>query len=386
MGTLRIVALSVAIVGVIGAGGAVAAYEVATHRPPAKLTVAQVAAKVRPAVVTVRATVFRGGVSEGQGFLFGRSGHVLTSARVVAHATQVSVVDAQGVMGSAAVVGVDKSLDIAELLTSDRKTAPLEAAGAVPAVGTSIVVVGNVYSALPYSVLSGAVAGTGGQVTLKSATLGDLLTTDVAVQPGNSGGPIVDSSGRLVGMVVASDSGRAFALPVSRFAAEVKLWAREDNIVRLGPPLVEKKAPDLLLVGVPLEGFAQTKSETWSNYGIHVVYIRPPTYDYGGAAIDIYLDVEPAAADARSQFGVSGSIDRGFTRVASSTALGDQAEFLERHLSNQVAYEVAWRDRNVNVYMYLGSGLPPAPDISLATLISLAVQQEAPIGADLADW
>ena len=361
------------------------AFEAAGHAP-AKLTVAQVAAKVRPAVVTIRTTVFRGGVSEGQGFLFGGGGHVLTSAHVLVHATKVTVVNAQGVTGSVAVVGIDKSLDIAELLTSDRETTPLAAAGAVPGVGTPIVVVGNIYSGLPYSVLNGAVSGTGGQVALKSGTLGDLVATDVAVQPINSGGPLVDSSGRLVGMVVTSDSGRAFALPVSRFAAEAKSWARENNISRLAPPLVERDARGLVPAGVPLDGFVQTRSDAWGATGVHVVYVRPPTYEYGGAAIDLYVDVEVDDSTARILFTVSDSKSRGFNEVASSSALGDQAVFLQRITSSQVTYEVAWRDRNALVYMYLGSAIPPAPDVSLQTLIGLASQQEDPIGANLADW
>jgi len=370
----------------LGALGAIALVEIGIHRQPVRLTVTQVAANVRPAVVTVRATVFRDGVSEGQGFLFGGGGHVLTSAHVVAHATKITVVNAQGVTGSAALVGVDKSLDIAELLTSDRKSAPLVAAAGPVAVGTQVVAVGNAYSALSYTVLQGAVTGTGGQLALKSQTLQDLIRTDLVVDPANSGGPVVDMSGRLVGMVVPGDAGHAFAMPPSQFSRQARDWARVDNVVSLGPPLVDKSASSLVLAGVPLGGFVQTKSEAWAGAGVHVVYIRPPTYDYGGAAIDLYVDVEPHEADARALFSVSGSKVSGFSEVASSSELGDQAVFLRRIASGQVAYEVAWRDRNVIVYMYLGSGMPPAPDVSMQTLIGLAVEQNGPIAANLADW
>jgi len=383
---LRAVAIVSGAAVALGALGAIAAVEFGTQGKPVRLTVTQVAAKVRPAVVTIRATVFRDGVSEGQGFLFGGGGHVLTSAHVVAHATKITVVNARGVTGSAALVGVDKSLDIAELLTSDRKTAPLVAAAGPVAVGTQVVAVGNAYSALPYTVLQGAVAGTGGQVALKSQTLGDLIETNLVVNPANSGGPIVDMSGHLVGIVVPGDAGRAFAMPPSQFSHQARDWARVDNVVSLVPPMVDKSASSLVLEGVPLGGFVQTKSEAWAGSGVHVVYIRPPTYDYGGAAIDLFMEVEPHDSDARVLFSVSGSKDSGFSEVASSSALGDQAAFLQKIGSGQVAYEVAWRDRNVIVYMYLGSGMPPAPDISLQTLIGLAAEQEGPIAANLADW
>jgi hypothetical protein len=381
-----VVAIASGAVVALGALGAVAAVELGIHGKTVKLTVTQVAAKVRPSVVTVRATVYRDGVSEGQGFLFGGGGHVLTSAHVVAHATKISVVNAQGETGSAALVGVDKSLDIAELLTSDHKTAPLVATSGPVGVGTQVVAVGNAYSALPYTVLQGVVAGTAGQVALKSQTLGNLIQTDLVVNSTNSGGPIVDMSGRLVGMVVPGDAGHAFAMPPSQFGRQAEDWARLDNLVHLGAPMVDKSASSLVLEGVPLGGFVQTKSEAWAGTGVHFVYIRPPTSDYGGAAIDLFVEAEVDESTARVLFSVSGSKDRGFSEVASSSALGDQAAFLQRIASNQVVYEVAWRDRNVIVYMYLGSGVPPAPDVSLQTLIGLAVQQEGPIGSNLADW
>lgn len=380
------VALASGAVVTLGALGAVAAVGLGIHGKPVKLTVTQVAAMVRPSVVTVRATVFRDGVSEGQGFLFGGGGHVLTSAHVLAHATKIVVVNAQGETGSAALVGVDKSLDIAELLTSDHKTAPLVATSGPVGVGTQVVAVGNAYSALPYTVLQGAVAGTGRQVALKSQTLGDLIQTDVVVHPANSGGPIVDMSGRLVGMVVPGDSGQAFAMPPSQFSRQARDWARLDNVVRLGAPMVDQSASNLVPAGVPLEGFVQAKTEAWAGSGVHVLYIRPPTYDYGGASIDLFLEVEVDESTARALFSVGGSKDRGFSEVASSSALGDQAAFLQRIGSNQVAYEVAWRDRNVIAYMYLGSGIPPSPDVSLQTLIGLAAEQEGPIAANLANW
>lgn len=383
---LRMVSIALSAIVIVGAVGVVAVVEVVTHNPPTKLTVAQMAARVRMSVVTVKATVFRDGVSEGQGFLFGGGGHVLTSAHVVARATKISVVNSRGETGSAALVGVDKARDIAELLTSDRATAPLVATSGPVGVGTKVMLVGNNYSVLPYTVLLGAVSGTGGQVTLKSRTVGDLIKTDLVVHPANSGGPIVTMAGQVVGMVEPGDAGHALVIPASAFTSEARAWAKEDNLVRLTPPLVDANASKLVLAGVPLDGFAQTKSEAWAGTGIHVVYLRPPTSQYGGAAIDIFIDVEVQDFDARALFGVGGSVSNGYSIVATSSELGDGAVFLQRVTSGQVVYEVAWRDRNVNVYMYLGSGTPPAPDVSLQTLIGLAVQQEGPIGANLEDW
>ncbi len=75
--------------------------------PASVLTTEQVIALVQPSVVTVKVSVFRGGTSEGSGFVYGKRGFVLTNAHVVTRALSITVVDSNGITHGADLVGVD---------------------------------------------------------------------------------------------------------------------------------------------------------------------------------------------------------------------------------------------------------------------------------------
>ena len=156
---------------------------------------------------------------EGSGFIVRNDGVILTNAHVVANADQVTVKLNDRREFNAKVVGVDKRTDIA-VLRIEAKDLPVVALGndAELKVGQWVVAIGA-----PFGFENSV---TQGIVSAKSRSLPDdasvpFIQTDVAVNPGNSGGPLFDLQGRVVGInsQIYSRSGGfqgvSFAIPIS---------------------------------------------------------------------------------------------------------------------------------------------------------------------------
>jgi S1-C subfamily serine protease len=177
-----------------------------------------IASKVDPAIVdinTVVKTAQGSGQAAGTGMLLTSSGEVLTNNHVVEGATSISVTIA-GRSGSytAHVVGVDPSADVAVIHVqgvSGLPTVTLADSSTVQ-VGDAVVALGNALgqggtpsetagnvTALDQSITAAADAGTPEQLT-------GMIRMDAAIQPGDSGGALVNSSGQVVGMITAGAS------------------------------------------------------------------------------------------------------------------------------------------------------------------------------------
>jgi Trypsin-like peptidase domain/zinc-ribbon domain len=384
---LRTVAISVATLLVLSAIGVVGAIGVGLVQNPFKETVAQVAASVEPSVVTVTATVFRGGTSSGSGFFYGKAGHVVTNAHVLAKAISVTITDASGQPFTADLEGIDRSGDFAELSTSDTAPKPLAGADQAVSVGDEVVVIGNPFGTLPNTVTHGLVAGTDRQFTIDATTYQNMIQSDAVANPGNSGGPMVNMSGKLVGMVTAGGSGYAYAIPWNAFGSEVTSWEASGNTVALGPPLIPGLAKSYVLGGIG-SGWKGVTYQGWGSLGWHSAWTRPPNFTYGGGAVDIYLVVEPNLSVAQSdyQYYVTPAAEPGYTNIGALGGLGDESTGFQRIVSDQVSYLVVWRDRNGVGLIYLGSGITAAPDISLATTLGVAASQENPLAANLSGY
>jgi len=384
---LRTVAIAAAILVILLVVGGVGGVAVGVLPNPFKLTVAQVAAKVKPSVVSVKASVFRDGTSEGLGFFFGKPGHIVINAHVLTRATSVSITDASGKTFEADVAGIDRPHDIAELLTFDTAPKPLVGAHDAAAVGSEVVVVGNPPGVLTHGVTHGLVAGTNRELTVDGKSYDKMIQTDAAADPADSGGPMVNFSGELLGMVVAGGSGRAFAIPLPTFDSEVASWAATGNSLGLGPPLVSGSAQSLLLSGVG-PSYTRITNEAWGATGWHSAWTKPASYTYGGTAVDIYLEVVSSETRAKTnyQFYLTEANNRGFTNPIAGSGLGDESTAVQHIISTTITYEVIWRDRNCVAILFLGASRPPFPDVSMPTALGLAVQQESPIGANLSDY
>ncbi|MFC4020764.1 S1C family serine protease [Micromonospora sp. GCM10011542] len=199
------------------------------QRKPESL--AGVAERVLPSVVTVRVASL-GGTSEGSGFIASADGHVITNDHVVAGGTgKASVVFNDGSSAPATVVGQDPESDIAVIKVERTGLRPVEFGDSdALAVGDPVLAMGSPLS-LANTVTAGIVSALdrtmqagepGGPVRYYAA-----IQTDAAVNHGNSGGPLVDGSGRVVGVnstikslvadgQEAGNIGLAFAIPINQ--------------------------------------------------------------------------------------------------------------------------------------------------------------------------
>ena len=160
--------------------------------------------------------------AQGSGFVYDTEGHVITNQHVVDGAESVSVRFANGKTYSAKVVGSDPSTDIAvidvEAPASDLKPIELADSSAVE-VGDGVIAIGSPFG-LEQTVTTGIVSALHRQITApNNFSIDDAIQTDAAINHGNSGGPLLDMDGDVVGVnsQIESDSGGndgvGFAVP-----------------------------------------------------------------------------------------------------------------------------------------------------------------------------
>jgi len=183
------------------------------------MDVAAVLAAVEPSVVSIETAVqVRQGpfVSEGEGagtgVVIDDAGHILTNAHVVADASAITVT-VDGVARDATLVGSDASGDIAVLQVTDASglvAADLAEAGTT-AVGEAVVAIGNALALEGgLTVTQGIVSALDRSIDTESGTIDGLVQTDAAISSGNSGGPLVNAAGQVIGIntaVASSGSG-----------------------------------------------------------------------------------------------------------------------------------------------------------------------------------
>jgi S1-C subfamily serine protease len=159
----------------------------------------------------------------GSGFFIDTEGHVLTNYHVIANASEVDVILANGDSVSAALVGVDRENDLAVLRIdiAAESAVPLEYGNSSEIrVGQTVVAIGNPFG-LDRTLTTGIVSALGRRLqTDQGALVGQAIQTDAAINPGNSGGPLLDMRGRVIGINTAINSpsggsvGIGFAVPV----------------------------------------------------------------------------------------------------------------------------------------------------------------------------
>jgi S1-C subfamily serine protease len=198
-----------------------------------------VAESMGPAVVNLRAVTSEGGrrpSGSGSGFLFTPDGFLLTNHHVVRGSSRVRVRLNDGREVSGHVVGADPWTDVA-VVQADASGLPHAQLGESVGlrVGQLVVAIGSPFG-FDSTVTAGVVSALGR--TLRSITghlVDNVIQTDAALNPGNSGGPLLDSRGRVIGIntaIIQSAQGICFAIPINMAKRIVPQLMQHGRVVR----------------------------------------------------------------------------------------------------------------------------------------------------------
>jgi S1-C subfamily serine protease len=159
----------------------------------------------------------------GTGVVWDSAGHIVTNNHVVSGTSSVAVRLASGEVLPASLVGTAPNYDLAviRLQSSRRLPAPIAVGSSGDLkVGQAAFAIGNPFG-LDQSLTTGVISALKRRLpTSAGREIGNVVQTDAAVNPGNSGGPLLDSAGRLIGITTAiispsgSNAGIGFAIPV----------------------------------------------------------------------------------------------------------------------------------------------------------------------------
>ena len=189
----------------------------------------------------------RGGESLGSGVVFTGDGFLLTNAHVVGGATSGTAAFADGSTAPFRVVGADPLSDLAVLRASGATPPPAVLGEADElVVGQLVVAVGNPLG-LAGSVTAGVVSALGRSLPTRSAGAGrlieDVIQTDAALNPGNSGGALADSHSRVVGINTAvAGVGLGLAVPVNATTRRIISALMRDGQGPAGLPRAGQRA------------------------------------------------------------------------------------------------------------------------------------------------
>jgi putative serine protease PepD len=192
------------------------------------LSISDIYERAAPGVVQITASAGGfgapgGGGATGTGFVIDEEGHVITNHHVVDGADSVSVRFSDGDEAPATVVGSDASTDVALLDLGDvsRDLQPLELGSSQSLeIGDSVVAIGSPFG-LQGTVTAGIVSGLDREIRAPDGfTIDGAIQTDAALNSGNSGGPLLDGDGRVVGVNSQIESrnggnvGIGYAVPI----------------------------------------------------------------------------------------------------------------------------------------------------------------------------
>lgn len=182
-------------------------------------------------------------VNIGTGFVIDDSGLILTNQHVVSSQTEeYIVVTSDGEEYNVEEISRDNVNDLAILKIDGNNLESLAIGDSdYLSVGQFVIAVGTPLGDFPGSVTTGVVSGLGRSVTAgggfwgTARTYEDVIQTDAAVNPGNSGGPLLDAAGSVIGICFATTSGAdniSFAIPINRAAEKISEYKKYGKFIK----------------------------------------------------------------------------------------------------------------------------------------------------------
>ena len=162
----------------------------------------------------------------GSGFLISADGRILTNNHVISGSSKIEVRFSDGSRYTAKVLVGDRADDLAVIQIEPKKKLPFLKLGDSDAlqVGQKVLAIGNPFG-FSGTLTTGIVSSLGREIRNENSTLEGLIQTDAAINEGNSGGPLLDSQGNVVGINTAilapsgGNIGIGFAMPINRAKA-----------------------------------------------------------------------------------------------------------------------------------------------------------------------
>ena len=244
----------------------------ASQDVPSDEPVAQVASQVEPSVVQVnvsgvQTTPFGSQEQQsglGSGVIYREDGYIVTNSHVVEGAGEVTIAFADGTTEQGEVVGTDPRTDLA-VVRVDRNDLPAAnfKDNGSPIVGQLAVAIGSP-SGFESTVTAGVVSGLNREIppeltgeAQQAASLVDLIQTDAAISPGNSGGALANRSGQVMGVNVAY-------LPPQTGAEGIGFAIPSDTAISVADQLIETGAVATPYLGVSLADLSRQDAEQFN--------------------------------------------------------------------------------------------------------------------------